>query len=168
MIIYKVQVLNTYMLFLKYIIMFPIHIILSLLKSEHITVTFIAGYWQALLYQADVLLNILLVNWFQNELNHIPLTPGRCISKNSLLVTSLVKLIIILAFPERINMNLSKLGGSDLYENILVCMFNAPKGEFVIWSTRLSSRLSACCWWVMLFDTLSIVIYDILPPNAFH
>lgn len=62
MIIYKVQVLNTYMLFLKYIIMFPIHTILSLLKSEHITVTFIAGYWQALLYQADVLLKILLVN----------------------------------------------------------------------------------------------------------
>lgn len=50
------------MLFLKYIILFPIHTILSLLKSEHITVTFIAGYWQALLYQADVLLKILLVN----------------------------------------------------------------------------------------------------------
>lgn len=115
------------MLFLKYIIMFSIHIILSILKSEHIPVTLVAGYWQTLLYLADVFLCILLVDWFQNELNHILLTPGRCISNNSLLATSLVKLIITPAFPERLNMNLSKLDSSDLCENILVCTFNTHK-----------------------------------------
>lgn len=63
--IFKAQVYKyilTSVCSLKYIIMFSAHIILSIIKTEHITVTFIAGYWQNLLYLADVFLKILLVN----------------------------------------------------------------------------------------------------------
>lgn len=42
--------------------MFSAHIIVFMIKTEHITVTFIAGDWQNMLYLADVFLQILLVN----------------------------------------------------------------------------------------------------------